>query len=159
MDANAPDSLWRWFGDLDDPRPGYNVMHRLSDLPAMAILAVLCGADSWVDVATFGRCTVEWLRTFLPLPHGIPSHHTFGRVFGRLHPASFEKCFMNWTAPLAPSDCRLIAIDGKTLRHSFDRAGKKAAIHMISAWSLENQTAASTRSTSAGNSTRINWLR
>jgi predicted transposase YbfD/YdcC len=124
MDANAPDTLLRWFGELDDPRPGRNVMHRLSDMLAIAILAVLCGADSWVDVATFGRCKLPWLRTFLALPHGTPSHDTFGRVFGR--PA------------LAQSDCRLIAIDGKTLRRSFDTASGKAAIHMVSAWATAN---------------------
>lgn len=139
MDANAPDTLLRWFGDLKDPRPGHNVMHRFSDMLAIAILAVLCGADGWVDVATFGRCKEDWLRTFLPLPHGIPSHDTFGRVFGRLDPTAFEKCFMNWVAALAQSDGRLIAIDGKTLRHSFDTADQKAAIHMISAWSQANQ--------------------
>lgn len=139
MDTNAPDRLLRWFGDLEDPRPGHNVMHRLSSMLAIAILAVLCGADSWVDVATFGRCKFEWLRTFLPLPHGIPSHDTFGRVFGRLDPVQFEKGFMNWTAALAQSNVRLIAVDGKTLRHSFDRADRKAAIHMISAWSQANQ--------------------
>jgi hypothetical protein len=101
MDANAPGSLRRWFGELDDPRPGRNVMHRLGDMLAIAILAVLCGADSWVEVATWGRCKLEWLRTFLPLPHDIPRHDTFGRVFGHLDPASFEKCFMAWTAALA----------------------------------------------------------
>jgi predicted transposase YbfD/YdcC len=139
MDANAPDRLLRWFGELNDPRPGRNVMHRLADLLAIAILAVLCGADSWVEVATWGGCKREWLRSFLPLPHGIPSHDTFGRVFGRLDPAAFEKCFMAWTAAVAQSHGRLIAIDGKTLRHSFDRADGKAAIHMISAWAQENQ--------------------
>jgi predicted transposase YbfD/YdcC len=139
MDANAPGGLLRWFGDLEDPRPGHNVMHRLSDMLAVAILAVLCGADSWMDVATFARCKEPWLRTFLPLPHGIPSHDTFGRVFGRMNPLSFEKCFMKWMAALAQSPCRLIALDGKTLRHSFDTADQKAAIHMISAWSQENQ--------------------
>ena len=102
-------------------------MHRLSDLLALAILAVLCGADRWVEVATWGRCKLEWLRTFLPLPHRIPRHDTFGRVFGRLDPVPFERCFRNWTAALAQSDGRRIAIDGK------------AAIHMISAWSQENQ--------------------
>lgn len=139
MDANAPDGLLRWFGELEDPRPGHNVMHRLSDLLAIAILAVLCGAESWVDVATFGCCKIDWLRTFLSLPHGIPSHDTFGRVFSRLDPAQFEKCFMNWMAAVAQSPVRLIAVDGKTLRHSFDRASEKAAIHMISAWSQANQ--------------------
>lgn len=139
MDANAPDRLLRWFGELDDPRPGRNVMYPLSAMLAIAILAVLCGADSWVEVATWGGCKLEWLRTFLPLPHGIPSHDTFGRVFGRLDPAAFEKCFRAWTAALAQSKCRLIAIDGKTLRHSFDRADGKAAIHRVSAWAQENQ--------------------
>jgi predicted transposase YbfD/YdcC len=139
MDANAPGSFLRWFGELEDPRPGRNVVHRLSDLVAIALLAVLCGADNWVEVATWGLCNLEWLRTFLPLPDGIASHDTFGRVFGRMAPASFERCFVNWTAALAQSDCRLIAIDGKTLRHSFDHAAGKAAIHMISAWSQENQ--------------------
>jgi len=138
MDANTPDGLLRWFGDLEDPRPGHNVMHRLSDMLAIAILAVLCGADSWVDVATFGRCRLAWLRTFLSLPHGIPSHDTFGRVFGRLDPVQFEKRFMNWMAAVAQSDVRWIALDGKTLRHSFDHASEKAAIHMISAFSQAN---------------------
>ena len=139
MDANAPDGLLRWFGDLQDPRPGHNVMHRLSDMLAIAILAVLCGADGWVDVATFGRCKRHWLDTFLSLPHGIPSHDTFGRVFSRLDPMQLEKCFMNWMAAVAQSDVRLIALDGKTLRHSFDRASEKAAIHMVSAFSQANQ--------------------
>ncbi len=139
MDANTPEGLLRWFGDLEDPRPGHNVMHRLSDMLTIAILAVLCGADSWVDVAMFGRCKIDWLQTFLPLPHGIPSHDTFGRVFSRLDPAQFEKCFMNWMAAVAQSPVRLIAVDGKTLRHSFDHASEKAAIHMISAWSQANQ--------------------
>jgi predicted transposase YbfD/YdcC len=139
MDANAPDHFLRWFGPLKDPRCGRNVMHRLSDMLAIALLAVLCGADSWVDVATWGRCKLEWLRTFLPLPHGIPSHDPFGRVFGRMDPTPFEQCFMAWTAALAQLDCRLIAVDGKTLRRSFDQADGKAAIHMISAWSQENQ--------------------
>jgi hypothetical protein len=87
-DANAPDSLLRWFGEVEDPRPGRKVRHRLSDMLALAILAVLCGADRWVEVATWGRGKIEWLRTFLPLPHGIPSHDTFGRVFGRLNPSA-----------------------------------------------------------------------
>jgi len=139
MDANPPSGLLRWFGDLEDPRPGHNVLHRLSDMLVLAILAVLCGADSWMDVATFGRGKEPWLRTFLPLRHGIPSHDTLGRVFGRMNPLSFEKCFMKWMGAVAQSPCRLIAVDGKTLRPSFDAADKKAAIHMISAWSQENQ--------------------
>ncbi len=138
MDANAPGGLLRWFDDLDDPRPGHNVMHLLPDMLAIAVLAVICGAEGWVEVATFGRCKRAWLRTFLRLPHGIPSHDTFGRVFGLLDPQQFERCFLNWTASLAKDKSRLIAIDGKTLRRSFDRADGREAIHMVSAWCQKN---------------------
>ncbi|HOF31803.1 MAG TPA: ISAs1 family transposase [Burkholderiaceae bacterium] len=139
MEANAPGGLLRWFDELQDPRPGHNVMHLLSDMLAIAILAVICGADGWVEVEEFGRCKQEWLKTFLRLPHGIPSHDTFGRVFGRVLPEQFERCFLNWTAHLARHKSKLIAIDGKTLRRSFDSAGGKEAIHMISAWCQENR--------------------
>jgi predicted transposase YbfD/YdcC len=139
MEANAPGGLLRWFGELRDPRPGHNVMHLLSDMLAIAILAVVCGADGWVEVATFGRCKEEWLRTFLRLPHGIPSHDTFGRVFANILPELFERCFLQWTAHLAQFKSKLIAVDGKTLRRSFDTASGKEAIHMISAWCQANR--------------------
>ena len=138
MDVDAPGGLLRWFGELDDPRPGHNVMHLLSDLLAIAILGVICGAENWADIALFGRCKKRWLRTFLRLPHGIPSHDTFGRVFAALRPEQFEQCFLKWTAHLAKHNSRLIAIDGKTLRRSFDSAAGKEAIHLVSAWCQEN---------------------
>jgi predicted transposase YbfD/YdcC len=139
MEANAPGGLLRWFGDLPDPRPGHNVMHLLLDMLAIAVLGVICGADGWVEIAEFGRCKEEWLRTFLRLPKGIPSHDTFGRVFARILPERFEQCFVKWTAHLAKNKSRLVAIDGKTLRRSFDSAAGKEAIHMISAWCQENR--------------------
>jgi predicted transposase YbfD/YdcC len=139
MDANAPGGLLRWFSDLQDPRPGHNVMHLLSDMLAIAILGVICGAEGWAELATFARCKEPWLRTFLPLPHGIPSHDTFGRVFAAILPEQFEQCFLKWTAHLATHKSRLVAIDGKTLRRSFDSASGKEAIHMISAWCQENR--------------------
>jgi predicted transposase YbfD/YdcC len=138
MDANAPGGLLRHFGDLQDPRHRHNVMHLLSDMIAIAIVAVICGADGWVEVAHFGRCKKHWLKTFLRLPHGIPSHDTFGRVFSLLAPEQFERCFLRWTASLAKDKGRLIAVDGKTLRRSFDKADGKAAIHMVSAWCQTN---------------------
>lgn len=138
MDANTPGELLRWFRDLEDPRKGHNIQHRFFDMLAIAIIAVICGAEGWCEVAECGRCQQEWLKTFLALPNGIPSHDTFGRVFGRLLPEQFERCFLNWTAHLAKTKKRLVAIDGKTLRSSFDHAHEKSAIHMISAWCQEN---------------------
>lgn len=139
MDVEAPRGLLRYFEPMNDPRH-HNVRHELSDILAIAILAVICGAESWVEVEEFGRCKRKWLATFLRLPHGIPSHDTFGRLFARLDPEQLERCFLNWTAALAErGDGRLVAIDGKTLRRSFDRADDRAAIHMVSAWCEANR--------------------
>ena len=113
--------------------------HLLSDILTIAICAVICGADGWVQVAQFGRAKLKWFKTFLPLPGGIPSHDTFGRVFALLEPEAFEQCFLAWVNQLAvASKGRLIAVDGKTIRRSIDAANGKAAIHMISAWCQAN---------------------
>ena len=132
-------SISRHFAGMSDPRRLRGLRHKLDELITISILAIICGADDWADVVQFGRAKRRWLRTFLDLPHGIPSHDTFARVFAALDPDAFEKCFAGWMAALA-EDCRggLIAIDGKTLRHSFDTANEKAAIHMVSAWSKAN---------------------
>ncbi len=139
MDVNAPQGLLRAFAELEDPRMDRTKKHSLSDILALAICAVLCGADGWVQVALFGRRKEKWFRTFLDLPNGIPSHDTFGRVFARLDPEGFERCFMRWIAALATrAKGRLVAIDGKTIRRSLDGANGKAAIHMVSAWCQAN---------------------
>lgn len=139
MDAQAPRGILRHFDAMNDPRH-HNIHHPLSDLLAIALLAAICGAENWTEVARFGRAKEGWLKTFLPLPHGMPSHDTFGRLFARLDPESFERCFMAWTASVAQSSAGLlVAIDGKTIRRSFDRASSKRAIHMINAWCGENR--------------------
>ena len=121
MDAQATGGFLRFFDELPDPRAA-NHVHRLTDLFVIAICAVICGADSWVDVAMFAHAKRAWLSTFLDLAHGVPSHDTFGRVFARIDPAAFERCFGNWMASLKgqhqQQGTRRIAIDGKSIRRS-----------------------------------------
>lgn len=138
MDADAPRDPFGHFQQLQDPR-GPSRWHRMDEMLMIAILAVLCGASGWTEVQQFGQAKIKWLKTFLTLPHGIPSHDTFGRLFAALDPTQLEQCFINWTASLAKSSGgKLVAIDGKTIRRSFDRASGKAAIHMISAFAADN---------------------
>jgi predicted transposase YbfD/YdcC len=135
MEVDAPKGLLRAFAELKDPRVNRTKLHSLGDILAIAICAVICGADGWSQVAKFGRCKLKWFQTFLELPNGIPSHDTFGRVFAALDPSAFEECFMKWISDLTTASAgRLIAIDGKTIRRSLDTANGKAAIHMVSAW-------------------------
>ena len=135
MDVEAPRGLLRIFGEVEDPRVERTKLHRLPDILVITLCAVICGADTWMEIELFGQAKLDWLRTFLELPHGIPSHDTFGRVFARLNPEQLERCFVAWMQALSQvSGGRLIAIDGKTLRRSFDKAHRKAAIHMVSAW-------------------------
>ena len=110
-------SILDHFADLDDPRVERTRRHKLVDIIAIAICAIICGADSWVHVDLFGRSKLEWFQTFLELPNGVPSHDTFGDVFARLDPEQFQSCFMAWTqaiAELLPGE--VVAIDGKTAR-------------------------------------------
>ena len=132
-------SILDHFADLDDPRVERTRRHKLVDIIAIAICATICGADSWVHVDLFGRSKLEWFQTFLELPNGVPSHDTFGDVFARLDPEQFQSCFMAWTqaiAELLPGE--VVAIDGKTARRSYDRAGSKRAMHLVSAWATRN---------------------
>lgn len=127
------------FAELEDPRDSVNQMHVFSDILVITICAAICGADDWVAVEEFGRAKEEWFATFLELPNGIPSHDTFWRIFRRLDPEQFERCFLRWMATLFEmSDQQVIAIDGKQLRRSFDRQGGKAAIQMVGAWASES---------------------
>ncbi len=140
MTDAAVTTLASHFATLPDPRVDRNKWHRLTDIITIAVCAVLCNANTWVDVELFGNAKLTWFRTFLSLPHGIPSHDTFGRVFARIDPERFQACFMDWVQvafPLAAN--QVIAIDGKTVRGSHDRANGRAALHMVSAWAAENR--------------------
>lgn len=136
MDATATAGFLRFFRDLPDPRTGNFITHKLHDLIVIAILAVICGADGWVQVAFWGRCKTKWLATFLELPGGIPSHDTFDRVFSMLDPEAFERCFLNWMAAVVElSAGRLVSIDGKAIRRSFEHAWDKSGMtHLLSAF-------------------------
>lgn len=129
------------FSTLTDPRKDtHNKRHKLSDILILTILAVICGADTWVEVEAFGKEKEEWLATFLDLPNGIPSHDTIGDLYARLSVRELESSFLSWINSLvAVSDGEIIAIDGKTLRGSQNRKQGRSAIHMISAWASKNQ--------------------
>lgn len=133
-------SISRHFANLDDPRVDRTKAHLLTDIVVIAICAVICGAESWVDIENFGRAKRKWFKRFLALPNGIPSHDTFGRVFGRLDADQFESCFLSWIQAVNEVFAgQVVAIDGKTARRSHDKTLGKNAIHMVSAWALENQ--------------------
>lgn len=128
------------FNDIDDPRVERSKLHKLADIITIAICAVICGADTWEDIEIFGDAKYEWFKEFLELENGIPSHDTFARVFSRIDPKQFQECFINWVKCVNKlTDGTLVAIDGKTLRHSYDTKNEKAAIHMVSAWSTSQR--------------------
>lgn len=134
MDTPPTTSIATHFATLPDPRIDRTKRHALLDLLTIALCAVICGADSWVEVEQFGQAKEAWLRTFLALPHGIPCHDTFGRVFARLDPDAFARCFLAWVRGVAGEAVAAgVAIDGKTLRRSHDGA-TQPALHLVSAW-------------------------
>jgi predicted transposase YbfD/YdcC len=127
------------FAELQDPRRR-EVLYPLVNIVTIAICAVICGADDFVSIAEYGRRKKAWLSRFLDMNAGVPSHDRFNAVFAALKPAEFEKCLLNWIAALHDiTGGRIVAIDGKTLRRSFDAASSKSAIHMVSAWATANQ--------------------
>ena len=139
MEATPVASITEHWSKLEDPRGDCGKRHQLIEIISIAVCAVICGADSWVDVELFGNSKKEWLKTFLGLPHGIPSHDTFGKVFALLDARQFQDRFMDWVQAVNEvTKGQLVAIDGKTIRRSHDRFIGKAAIHMVSAWASAN---------------------
>ena len=127
-------SVMDHFSDMDDPRK-QNKRHKLIDVLFITICAVICNADKWEDVADFGQAKLSWFKRYLELPHGIPAHDTFNRVFAALDPKEFNTRFLRWVKALHPLEQNeIVNIDGKTVRHSYDSVNKKPAIHVVSAW-------------------------
>jgi predicted transposase YbfD/YdcC len=142
MCMRAPSSFQDHFASLTDPRSFHapNQRHELIDILVIAVCAVICGAEGWEDIEEYGKAQADWFAEVLDLPNGIPGHDTFRRVLSRLYPDELTECFISWTTALSDlSGGDLVAIDGKTLRHSFDRATSTKAIHMVSAWANRNR--------------------
>ena len=133
-------NIEKHFVDLPDPRTGNATQHIFLEILVIAICAVICGADGWTDIELFGRKKKKWLKTFLELPKGIPSHDTFGRVFAKIKPEEFQKRFMEWVKAIETlTHGQVIAVDGKQLRGSHDHEQGKSAIYMVNAWATANQ--------------------
>jgi predicted transposase YbfD/YdcC len=128
-------SIVEHFQTLEDPRIERTKKHLLLDILVIAVCTLLTGGEGFQDMELFGKSKRAWLQTFLALPHGIPSHDTFGRVFARLNPQRFQECFLSWTQAVAQlTQGALVSLDGKTVRASFDRATASSPLHMLSAW-------------------------
>jgi len=139
MDAPVTGEIPRMFQTIVDPR-GKNITHKLMDMLTIALCGIICGAGDWVAVVFYADKKKQWYQSFLELPHGIPSHDTFSRVFAKLDPEELEKCFRQWMSKLVElSGGKLVAIDGKSLRNSFEHAWDKSGmIHMVSAFVQAN---------------------
>ena len=131
--------LWKHFDNVEDPRITYLIDHKLIDIITLTICAVICGAETWEQIEEYGQSKYQWLKTFLELPNGIPSHDTISRLFARLSPEQLQDSFLSWIQAIAQlTEGEVIAIDGKTLRHSYNKEKNKGAIQMVSAWATQN---------------------
>ena len=139
---NLSHTFLEHFELLEDPRLDNhrNRRHNLIDILVITILATICGADTWIEIHEFGISKYGWLKTFLELPNGIPSHDTFGRVFSLIDPHKFDDCFYAWIRSLSIDTTNdIIAIDGKTLRGSGNKRKNQKPLHLVSAWAADNR--------------------
>ena len=133
-------SIIHHFSSIEDPRRDRHKKHLLSDIFFITLCATICGADNWVAIERFGKAKEPWFTELLNLDNGILSHDTLGDVFAVIDTEQFSQCFSNWVADLSNlSEEDIIAIDGKCLRRSIDKASNKAAIYMVSAWVTAEQ--------------------
>ncbi len=141
MEQRSAEGFLSHFEPLEDPRiNNANKRHELSDILLLSVLGVIGGAEGWTDIEDFGKAKETFLKTFLKWPNGIPSHDIIGHLFSRVCPDTLQSCFLSWVQSIALlSQSEMVAIDGKTLRWSFNEPGKKGAIHRVSAWATGNQ--------------------
>ena len=140
MPQSAPEAtLVQYFSDIEDFRIDRNKRHELVDIIVLAICCTICGANGFVEIATVAQGKIDWFRSFLGLPNGIPSHDTFGRVLARLRPEVLEERFIAWVAATFPkTPAQQLAFDGKTARRSVDATNDMPALQMISAWAVDS---------------------
>jgi predicted transposase YbfD/YdcC len=139
MEKNDLRDLESVFAQVEDPRMERTKLHRLRDIIILAICGVICGAEGWVEIEEFGKAKEAFFTEVLDLPNGIPSHDTFGRVFALIDPQQFEASFVQWVQGISRTVKGVVAIDGKTLRRSHDQAAGRKALHLVSAWAVENR--------------------
>jgi predicted transposase YbfD/YdcC len=139
MEENDLRDLESLFAQVEDPRMERTKRHRLRDIIILAICGVICGAEGWVEIEEFGKAKEAFFQDLLDLPNGIPSHDTFGRVFSLIDPKQFEASIVQWVQGISQTVKGVVAIDGKTLQRSHDRTNGKKALHMVSAWAVENR--------------------
>ena len=140
MDNQSPATLIEHFSSITDPRIDRTKRHQLIDILVISVCATICGAETWEDFELFGRCKLDWFKSFLRLPNGIPSHDTFRRVFARLDPSQFQQSFLDWVRSVTKFTAgQIVAIDGKKLRRSADKRAGKTAINIVSAWAEHNR--------------------
>ena len=156
MTAPGNASIVDHFQTLEDPRIERTKKHNLLDILVMAVCTLLTGGEGFQDMELFGKSQRAWLQTCLALPHGIPSHDTFGRVFARLNPQRFQACFLSWPQAVAQlTQGTLVSLDGKTVKASFDRATAASPLPMLSAWCSENSGLVIGQTRTASKSTEI----
>jgi len=136
---NGRRTLLEHFSEINDPRKERTKLHLLGDILVIGVVGTLCGAEGWDDIVFVANEKKEWLKTFLHLPHGIPSADTVSRVFSRINPRTFSRVFSEWISDVATlTEGEIVAIDGKTLRRSHDRTTGRSALHVVSAWACGN---------------------
>lgn len=134
------EQMHSFFSEIEDPRVQRTRAHLLTDILIIGILSVIAGGKGWEDMENYGLSKYDWLKEFLALPNGIPSPDTFRRVFERINPKVFERCFQKWVQSIVEKvGAQVIPIDGKTLKGSYDREQGKSALHLVSAWSSEHR--------------------